>query len=93
MFVRTPDAPEKPDPIIVPAPEQKTAVYVLTKNPSFDQKIIEVPSPPQAAPEVFYVNYDKGEKPEIPDGPFGAVEVPSSVLADIPRIKPLRNYN
>ena len=84
VFVRTPDAPEQPDPIIVPAPQQQTSVYVLTKNTPLVQKVIEAPASPAAAPEVHYVAYNDGDSLEEVDGhnlraAFSNAEVGGSV--------------
>ncbi|MCL4149120.1 UNVERIFIED_CONTAM: hypothetical protein GTU68_014252, partial [Idotea baltica] len=68
VFVRTPEAPEGLDPIVVPPPQQKTLVYVLSKNGQINQQVIEVPAGPNQSPEVFYVNYNDGENPQLPGG-------------------------
>ena len=68
MFVRTPDAPNQPEPIVVPAPQHQTSIYVLTKNEELEQKVLEAPSQPASAPQVHYVAYDEGESLEEVDG-------------------------
>ena len=70
VFVRTPEQPEKPEPLIVPPPQQQTVVYVLTKDEDSPivRDVIEAPRTPPVAPEVFYVNYKDGERPELPGG-------------------------
>ena len=68
VFVRAPNHPENPDPIIVPGPQQQTTVYVLTKNTDLEQKIIEAPAGPAPAPEVHYVAYDNESSLEELEG-------------------------
>ncbi|KAL7633201.1 UNVERIFIED_CONTAM: hypothetical protein RMT77_016572 [Armadillidium vulgare] len=65
VFVRTPEQPEEPKPVVVPPPQQKTIVYVLTKNDQKYQQVIEVPEGPEDTPSVFYVNYNKGDNPTL----------------------------
>ena len=89
VFVRTPEQPDQPDPIVVPSPQQQSVVYVLNKNKPVEQKVIEAPSHPPLAPEVFYINYKDGENPELPggidaDNAFRRAEV--GQVIDIPRI-------
>lgn len=68
VFVRTPGRTGDAKPIVIPPPKQKTLVYVLNENEGeIAQEIIEVPSNP-TEPEVFYVNYDQGDNPELPGG-------------------------
>lgn len=68
VFLNTPDAVNVANPIIVPPPQQKTLVYLLSKNQeSAEQQVIEVPSVP-SEPEVFFVNYNEGENPQLPGG-------------------------
>merc|ERR1719259_1317786 len=53
VFVRTANGAGGVRPIVAPAPEQKTLVYVLSKRPSAqNQQVIEVPHNP-TQPEVF----------------------------------------
>ncbi|MCL4167477.1 UNVERIFIED_CONTAM: hypothetical protein GTU68_064653, partial [Idotea baltica] len=68
VFVRTPEQAGQLDPIIVPPPQQRTIVYVLTKNGQVGQQVIEVPGAPGQAPEVFYVNYNDGDNPTLAGG-------------------------
>ncbi|MCL4142687.1 UNVERIFIED_CONTAM: hypothetical protein GTU68_005025, partial [Idotea baltica] len=68
VFVRTPEGPQAIDPIVVPPPQQKTLVYVLTKSGEIEQKVIEVPAGPSDAPEVIYVNYNDGDNPQLAGG-------------------------
>ena len=68
VFVRVPEQAAQYKPIVVPPPQQKTLVYVLNKRPdSAEQEIIEVTSK-TSKPEVYFVNYDEGENPELPGG-------------------------
>lgn len=66
VFVRTPDKPESLEPIVIPPPQQKTLVFVLTKNDEMEQKIIEVPAGDDEEPEVFYINYNDGDDMKLP---------------------------
>ena len=69
VFVRNPVSELGFEPIIVPPPQQKTLVYVLNKKSEVNgQELIEAPSHPKLQPEVFFVNYDDGENPELPGG-------------------------
>ena len=68
VFLRTSDPAEAAKPIVVPAAQQKTLVYLLNKNPEVkEQEVIEVPGT-QTEPEVYFVNYSDGENPELPGG-------------------------
>merc|ERR1712002_491759 len=59
VFVRTPENAQGQEPIVVPPPQQKTLVYVLSKKQAIQgQQLIEVPAGPAQQPEVFYVNYN-----------------------------------
>jgi len=67
VFVRTPEFIEGSDPIVVPPPQKKTLVYVLSQKQILgNQQVIEVQPGPVQNPEVFYVNYNEGENPELP---------------------------
>ncbi|MCL4128304.1 UNVERIFIED_CONTAM: hypothetical protein GTU68_041790, partial [Idotea baltica] len=68
VFVRTPEGPQGQKPIVVPPPQQKTLVYVLTKSGTLDQQVIEVPAGPNQSPEVFYINYNEGDNPQLAGG-------------------------
>ncbi|XP_047487109.1 ATP-dependent RNA helicase A-like [Penaeus chinensis] len=68
IFVRLPEGADGPEPIVVPPPQQQHVVYVLNKQSEQDQRVIEVPAPPQSNPEVFFVNYAEGENPTLPSG-------------------------
>ena len=66
IMVHTPKQSAQPDPIVVPPPQQRTVVYVLTKNQEYEQKLLKVPTDRPKPPEVFYVNHKEGELPELP---------------------------
>ncbi|CAL4124114.1 unnamed protein product, partial [Meganyctiphanes norvegica] len=69
VFVRTPEQAEGAEPIIIPPPQQKTLVYVLSKKGgAVGPQVIEVPAGPGHQPEVYYVNYADGENPTLPGG-------------------------
>ncbi|XP_063593714.1 uncharacterized protein LOC134770681 [Penaeus indicus] len=68
LFVRLPEGGVGPDPIVVPPPRQDNIVYVLSKNSQNGQRVIEVPAPPPSEPEIYFVNYDDGENPTLPNG-------------------------
>ena len=68
IIILKPQKTPETGPIIVPPPQEKTLVYVLSKkseNPK--QDIIKVPFKPQT-PEVYYVNYNENENPTLPGG-------------------------
>lgn len=68
VFVRSQDTIVGPKPVVVPPPQQKTLVYVLSKRPeAIGQQLIEVPGQVEE-PEVFFVNYNEGENPVLPGG-------------------------
>lgn len=68
VFVKAPSAQKIAEPLVVPPPQQKTLIYVLSKNQVVDQEIIEVPSNEPSEPEVFFINYNPGENPTLPGG-------------------------
>ncbi|XP_042855620.1 uncharacterized protein LOC122242391 [Penaeus japonicus] len=68
IFVRLPDGPVEPEPLVVPPPMQQHVIYVLNKQLQQDQRVIEVPAPTPTNPEVFFVNYAEGENPTLPIG-------------------------
>ena len=74
VFVRAPATVQSPDPIIVPAPQQKTDVYVLSEIGDVEQKVIEAPALPAIEPEVHYVALKAGESIEELHG----VDVPTA---------------
>ena len=68
VFIRAPNAVLGPKPVVVPPPQQKTLVYVLSEQPQAQQQpVIEVPSA-VTEPEVFFINYNEGENPTLPGG-------------------------
>ena len=64
MFVRAPDAPEQLEPLVAPAPQHETAVYVLSKNNPLIQRVVEAPESPASAPQVHYVAFDNEDSLE-----------------------------
>uniref|UniRef100_A0A6A7G8W8 Protein FAM98A-like n=1 Tax=Hirondellea gigas TaxID=1518452 RepID=A0A6A7G8W8_9CRUS len=68
VFVRTPSAVNAPTPIVIPPPQQKTLIYLLSRRPApHEQELIELPSTP-SQPEVYFVNYNDGDNPLLPGG-------------------------
>lgn len=75
IFIKAPTPPTPTAPII---PEQvqdehKTLVYVLVKKPD-PQPQIEIPQPlptQPSKPEVYFIKYKDGEKPQVEYGPPG----------------------
>lgn len=68
VFVRTPSTVAGPRPVVVPPPQQKTLVYLLSQRQSaIGQEVIEVPANP-TQPEVYFVNYNDGDNPQLPGG-------------------------
>lgn len=64
--MRAPESEEVDEPVIIPPPQQKTIVYVLSKSTdSGEQQVIELPGGPSLKPDVYYVNYRDGENPEL----------------------------
>ena len=72
VFVRAPDAPEQPEPLVAPAPQHETAVYVLSKNNPLIQRVVEAPESPASAPQVHYVAFDNEDSLEGLNGFDGA---------------------
>ncbi|XP_042855584.1 pupal cuticle protein 36-like [Penaeus japonicus] len=68
LLIRTPEGGLGPQPVVIPPPRQNNVVYVLNKQSSQDQRVIEVPSSGSATPEVYFVNYAEGENPTLPSG-------------------------
>ncbi|XP_063593892.1 uncharacterized protein LOC134770892 [Penaeus indicus] len=68
LLIRTPEGGVGPEPIVIPPPRQNHVVYILNKQSSQGQAVIEVPSGPLAEPEVYFVNYAEGENPVLPNG-------------------------
>nr|XP_027237596.1 uncharacterized protein LOC113828777 [Penaeus vannamei] len=68
LFVRLPEEGPAPEPIVLPPPRQNYIIYVLNKQDEQIQRVIEVPAQPQADPEIYFVNYQEGEKPNPPLG-------------------------
>merc|ERR1712128_275119 len=69
VFVKTPEALDQNEPIVVPPPQKKTLVYVLSKKQEAGgQQLIEIPTGPKVKPEVFYVNYNEGDNHQLPGG-------------------------
>ncbi|XP_076028520.1 uncharacterized protein LOC143017618 [Oratosquilla oratoria] len=69
VFIRAPEAPPGSKPFIIPPPQQKTLLYVLSKRPeAIGPEVIEVDAPAPTGPEVYYVNYGEGENPTLPGG-------------------------
>ncbi|MCL4138184.1 UNVERIFIED_CONTAM: hypothetical protein GTU68_043521, partial [Idotea baltica] len=68
VFVKTPERGPPRTPIVVPPPQVKTIVYVLTKIGQPGQHVIEVPAGPGQSPEVYYVNYSEGDNPDLGQG-------------------------
>ena len=66
VFIKSPEPPTPPEPIIIAPPQQKTSVYVLTKQKNLKQRVFEAPEPQSSPPEVIYVNYNEGEYPDLP---------------------------
>nr|XP_027206530.1 uncharacterized protein LOC113800010 [Penaeus vannamei] len=68
LLIRTPEGGLGPQPVVIPPPRQQHVVYVLNKQSSQDQRVIEVPSSGPSTPEVYFVNYADGENPTLPSG-------------------------
>ncbi|XP_027206541.2 uncharacterized protein [Penaeus vannamei] len=68
LLIRTPEGGLGPQPVVIPPPRQNHVVYILNKQSSQGQAVIEVPSAPLGEPEVYFVNYKEGENPVLPNG-------------------------
>ncbi|XP_071543426.1 uncharacterized protein [Panulirus ornatus] len=68
LFIRVPEQGLAQDPIVVPPPQQKNIVYVLSKHQRQEPQIIHAPAPEQRIPEVYFVSYGKGDNPTLPYG-------------------------
>ncbi|KAB7498644.1 hypothetical protein Anas_02825 [Armadillidium nasatum] len=69
VFVRTPEGPEGYEPVVIPPAQQKTIVYVLSKDEEeTGPQVIQMPDIQPHAPEVFYINYREGDNPQLPIG-------------------------
>jgi len=68
VFVRTPTLAGGSQALVAPAPKQKTLVYVLSKRPSAqEQQVLQADFKP-TRPEVFFVNYNRGDNAALPGG-------------------------
>ena len=67
IFVRSKPAKTRKQ-IIIPPPQKKTVVYVLEDEVESLEDFVEVPSHPEADPEVYYVKVRPGENPQLPGG-------------------------
>ena len=67
IFVRSNPA-RAPRPLVIPPPQKKTVVYVLEDEYESAEDFVEVPSYPDADPEVYYVKVRPGENPQLPGG-------------------------
>ncbi|XP_050725666.1 uncharacterized protein LOC127003268 [Eriocheir sinensis] len=61
VFIRAPEPQEDPEPIVIPPPRSDNVVYVLNKQQKKEQKVVKVPTPPQEAPQVYFINYKDGQ--------------------------------
>merc|ERR1711973_80492 len=68
LFIRTPEIVGSNEPILLPPTQTKTTLYVLSKNGQQGQRVVQFAEGPQVAPEVFYVHYNDGENPTLPNG-------------------------
>ncbi|XP_064090463.1 uncharacterized protein LOC135204266 isoform X2 [Macrobrachium nipponense] len=69
LFIRTPEAFSGPGPIIAPPPQRRDTIFILRESPQGqDRRIIEVDTPPPQRPNVYFLNYDAGQRPTLPDG-------------------------
>ncbi|XP_069156546.1 WAS/WASL-interacting protein family member 3-like [Procambarus clarkii] len=82
LFIRIPEGGQGPEPIVVPPPSQKHVVYVLNKQSDQAQRVIEVPAPPPSSPDVYFVNYNEGDNPTLPDGTDIQSALSSAVQGD-----------
>ncbi|KAF2359951.1 protein of unknown function DUF243 [Trinorchestia longiramus] len=68
VFIKTADQAGGPQPLVAPAPQQKTLVYVLNKKQEAqDQQVIQQKSKP-TRPEVYFVSYKDGQNLDLPGG-------------------------
>jgi len=68
VFVRTSGAVVDPKPLVAAPPKQKTLVYLLNKNlEPVEREVIQVEAENEE-PDVYFVNYNEGENPELPGG-------------------------
>ncbi|MCL4146880.1 UNVERIFIED_CONTAM: hypothetical protein GTU68_014549, partial [Idotea baltica] len=67
VYVNTPDQSAGSDPIVIPPPQQRYIVYVMTKIGQQEQQVIQVPAGDNEEPGVFYVNYNEGDDFQLGD--------------------------
>ncbi|XP_018027514.1 hornerin isoform X2 [Hyalella azteca] len=80
VFVRVPSAIIDRDPLVIPPPQQKTAVYLLRQHHAVTSpKIVELPFKNQD-PEVYFVNYNEGDNLDLPGGIDLSTALKSSLL-------------
>ncbi|XP_068218569.1 serine-rich adhesin for platelets-like [Palaemon carinicauda] len=69
IFIRSAETNKRMDPIIVPPPLRKDTIYIIGgKSRSQNQRLIEVAPSPHHRPEVYFLNYNDGQIPALPDG-------------------------
>ncbi|XP_042855560.1 pupal cuticle protein 36-like [Penaeus japonicus] len=68
LLIRTPEGGLGPQPVVIPPPRQNNVVYVLNKQSSQDQRVIEAPSSVLQLLRVYFVNYAEGRNPTLPSG-------------------------
>nr|XP_027224221.1 uncharacterized protein LOC113816359 [Penaeus vannamei] len=68
IYVRVPEEPPTPEPVVLPPPRRKTLVYILRKVDERVQRVIEFDSIPSPSPQVYFINYQDGENPSLPIG-------------------------
>ncbi|XP_066973317.1 uncharacterized protein [Macrobrachium rosenbergii] len=69
VFIRTPEAFSGRDPIIAPPPQRRDTIFIVKESPQGqDRRVIEVETSPPQRPNVYFLNYEDGQRPTLPDG-------------------------
>ncbi|XP_045136954.1 extensin-3-like [Portunus trituberculatus] len=68
IFIRPPEQELPAAPVVVPAPQKKSTIFLLSKKQEHEQQVIQLPPEPHHTPNVYFVHYEDGENPILPDG-------------------------
>ncbi|XP_063841087.1 uncharacterized protein LOC135089435 [Scylla paramamosain] len=68
IFIRPPEQERPAPPVVLPAPQKQSTIFLLSKKQEQEQQVIQLPPGPNHTPNVYFVHYEDGENPILPDG-------------------------